>query len=229
MKNDLLIKVGQKEHIESFINGNVYFNTLGHFKKYEDNFRGDNDEGILNLNKEEVLQGKVPLEKRIKDNIPYIDRVEFQTGFEGTDSNFIFCASMLDETNHQIVDEKICFTYSFYKEITQFGQYAVIFQEDLFTKKLNEALNGYGDNIYYRKIKYIDKKQQNSFNSKIGAVDICFVKDVSYKNQNEWRYMITNNKEVLNSNDVGGFQVKIKDLPTSEIINLHTLVRKIKI
>ena len=219
-----LVKVGKKEHLEEFSNGYIYFNPISYFKEDSTLFRGDKNEGLYYMD----TSGGVKL-----DDIELLDifeRVEVTTSFTNVDNVLLFCASILNNNNFYLNDNnQMLIKGAFYQEMRKFGQYAVIFDMEIFIKNLNSALKNIKCNMHWGQVNYCDKTKYDdvmtclSNSKKSEDVAIFFLKDkAGYEQQNEWRYAIEYNSPNIVLNENNGFKIKIDSFPT-RLLNLDAL------
>ncbi len=184
---DYLIKFAErKEYLDDIINGKIYMKESGYFRKLEDNFRGDE------------LDGLYPIDA-IKSKVSFVD-VEIpppssmNVGFVGDDKIPMFCATFYC---HDILDKMDDDSYRMKidvaDELKKFGKYALIIHFGEFIYRIKEYAKNH--DLYYRygMINYSDKKflmesiMHKTFDEQL---DAFFKKDISYKNQNEWRLIL---------------------------------------
>ena len=79
----------------------------------------------------------------------------------------------------------------------KFGQYAVVFNGELFVSRVTDALSQFHCNLAYHGIEYCNKADHASMRARIkelqptlGGTTIYFIKDQDYQTQHEWRYII---------------------------------------
>lgn len=219
-----MIKVGKYEHLELFRNGNVHFNPLSLFRNDSTRFRGDELEGtyVIDTSKGFFVNG--------------VDISKFGVGFRATqtyedsDNVLIFCAAVLDNGNSQPVRSNAINLFDeFSSAMREFGQYAVVFDGIKFLESIRVALEEKRCNSAWAKVEYCDKNDYKKVREiisktkeKLGDTSIYFLKDESYRVQNEWRYVIDyivpNTSLVLNGN--GSLDLKVPTFPVSQIIDL---------
>lgn len=215
------MKVGKPEHLDSFRDGNVYFSPLSRFRGDGTLFRGDSMEGKTKI---DISKGFWVNGKNISD---YLEEVTYS--HVGSDDVLVFCAAILDDSNIKIVShDQIAIDQKFLTEMRKFGQYAVVFDLEQFTACVTERTKQYQYDYGFRSVTYVDKADHAAVteffkeNQKIFDSDaIYFLKDRSYANQHEWRYML-DHVPVERKNADGSYILKISGLRVSEIIDLDT-------
>ena len=217
----LLMKVGKREHLESLRDGYIYFSPLSRFRKDGTLFRGDSMEG----------KTRIDISKGFWINgTDYSDMLEEVTySYIGSDSILVFCAAILDDRNMQIVSSnQISINQEFLSEMRKFGQYAVVFDLEEFSNRVTKKVKLLQYDYGYRAVGYVDKSDHNAVtdffnvNQQIfGSDAIYFLKDNSYSNQYEWRYLLDRVPEEDKNSD-GSYILKIEGLHVSDIIDLDT-------
>jgi len=221
----VLIKFGEKEHLQMLKEGSVHFNPLSRFREDTTLFRGDELEGkyIIDTSKGFFIDG--------------IDISKFGEGaratltYEDSDDALIFCAAVLDSSNSQFVDShRINVEDSFIEEMRKFGQYAIVFDGATFVSKVNSALDILHCNRAYHGVEYCNKNNHVAVHSIIQKLKpildndtIYFIKDKRYKLQHEWRYVIDYiaGEDILNSDK--SFTLPIEPFPMSDIIDIDKM------
>ena len=220
-----LLKVGKYEHLESLRQGNVHFNPLSFFREDGTKFRGDSMEGTYIL---DVSRGF------------YIDGINLgKLGGHGTlthadsDNALIFCAAILDKESSWILPNNIIKLHdSFLSEMKKFGQHAIVFELEGFLQSLQVALSDITCNLAYAKVTYCNKENYvavrtyiSSVKKQLGETAIYFLKDETYKRQNEWRFIIdyiNQEKTPVPLNENGSLDLKIPLFPVTNIIDLNS-------
>lgn len=222
----ILIKFGRQEHLQLLKEGLVHFNPLSLFRQDGTAFRGDKLEGtyVIDTSKGFFVDG--------------IDIAKLGSGFRatqtyvGSDDVLIFCAAVLDRSNSIIESaNKINIEDSFIFEMRKFGQYAVIFDGELFASRVTDALSQFHCNLAYHGIEYCNKTDHAGMRMKIkeleptfGESTIYFIKDKDYQTQHEWRYIIDYfpDKSKLNPNQ--SFDLRIEPFEMSDIIDIDKMI-----
>ncbi|GEM_PF-1292850 len=231
----LIAKFGKKEHLELIKEGRLYFNPI---KKYRDDgtdWRGDKNEGIRPIN---------PCEISIKDNegkdfftdlgIPRPTKVS--ESIQGDENTFIFCSAMITQdvlilrdgySNEYILNE------TFKNAIHNFGEYVLFFNPYEILERLrsvrlkHESEFGYiSGPIIYRDLEDFSEigDYSTAYNISNSFYDRYFVKDISYRNQNEWRLLIDGTHKPLEPNCGRGFSIFIGKLDWAYLFDTSTFL-----
>lgn len=177
----LLIKVGQKDHIENlYKKGEVYMNYLDFFKKEaKDQQRKDTSEGASSVDQVDwiKLEANGQSFEMARHGKP-IKLISAQVReFDPNRSGNIYSMMALDPLFiNQIgkIDERN----------TEFGDTALlILQPKIFLTKLKEAINAKGFKCGYDKVTYYDEKEYR------GPLDV-FHKPLRFAHQLEFRFFI---------------------------------------
>lgn len=194
---NLIIKVCEKaEHIRELHHGKVYFKSSGHFRKIDNDYRGD------------INDGKIPITniKGLRLNgieFPPPDTCTF--GFESDDNYPMFCASIITEDNLiKKAEQEYQFHPEFIKEISKFGKYVIIIDLDEFMKQVFEYCQKEEFDLEWEKIKYVNINNEydvSMIKNKELPYEVFFKKDVHYTWQNEWRLVLFNDKLITQGND----------------------------
>ncbi len=219
---NIVIKFCEKlEYAEDIAHGNIYMKSSGYFRQLEDNYRGDIYDGRIHVEEEFAT---VPLQfgdGRVCDTIIMTDDVY---GLPNNDKIPIFCASLVSaHIVDPISKDRGAFCKEFVKEIRQFGQYAVCFSLDEFIDKAIDYAVKKDFLFQFGKISYISYNDifpatynkdhtgirlgdfygivYKNFGKKIEGIHpfhnanlMLFQKNPSYIWQNEWRFVLTNEK-----------------------------------
>lgn len=174
-----LIKIFQSEKFrDDFINGNLYLKEAGYFNKLEDNYRGDKFDSKMVQIKPKILI----------DDIEFNPNILIQ-GFVGDDKIPILCSTIINE--HCLFlsnDNTIRIKQEIIDELKQFGNYGLLF----YYKELKSNLVEYAksNDLFFILdiVKYCDIMSTQSYSLYRGSYfKKYFVKDNSYRNQNEFR------------------------------------------
>lgn len=223
----LLIKVGKKEHIELLQQGSIHLNPLSRFRNDGTAYRGD------------VLEGTYRVDTSRGIFINGVDISKFGTGLEVTqsyqhsDDILIFCAAVLDGTTtiKKVKDGEQFRELNpvFLEELKKFGTHAVMFRSEHLAASLSNYLKSRNCNYGHCKVEYIDKWDFEAVGAyirrkeaQLGDEAIYFLKDIAYKSQNEWRFLIECFDDISNivKNQDGSLDVMTAPFPTSDIIEL---------
>lgn len=214
----MLVKFGQKEHMESLLKGTIYLNAMEFFKRYEDtNNIGDRDEGVQNILQPEYTE-------------IIIDSHEYEKGGKiirspkralTKEGGLINVKIHLDVSNvnlyclYKISREKIAkdnLIFNLPKEIKEEKNYThcvVFIDPQTFIERL---YNNVKDKVLSFKsdtIEYIDK---NTYHGDVGI----FKKFNEYEHQNEYRVALEPLPKLRGSNKE--FIVEIGDISDIAVI-----------
>ena len=222
----LLVKFGEKEHLERLKNGEIFFSKISNYRNDGTHFRGDRLEGkylidptsvkIFDKNGTNLLEGLPPPTEVVK-------------GYADDDDTLMFCAAGLS-TNNLIEVEKNRYklTKAFKKSMQEFGAYALIFWSSDLCSRVSKCRKQ-GMDIAYE-TRFISYRDKSNFDEPIisnqkSNIDLYFVKDKKYQAQNEWRMIIDGEKEPLKLNHEKGYILNIEPiedcllLPTKELFD----------
>lgn len=220
---DYLIKIcALEEHADSLLDGKLYMNQSGYFRRIENNFRGDKYDGKCPIN---------PIGLKMKiENLEMPEPTSITFGYEDDDNVAMFCASLFDENIiTKIDDTNYRFNDEFADGMQQFGNYAVILSCEEIIHKLNKKIKRMPVLCSYGKVKYENIMKSYSINLMSQKApewyEPFFKKDLKYKYQNEWRIVLTNYGHSLTNEfkryyllDIGTLEYARK----MNIQNLHT-------
>ena len=218
---NVLMKFCEKpEHAKGILEGHIYMKESGYFRRLENGFRGDPYDGRILVQEE---YKKVPITYRDGTTYEVQLMSDDIYGLPNDDKIPIFCATQLDESIiDSISDSMGVFCEEFKREISQFGRYAVCISVDEFLKKSDcyvaekELCYQFGKITY---INYADifpptvykenvSRRLQQFSGMIykhsGEIIegyyadtselSLFQKNTSYAWQNEWRFVLKNDK-----------------------------------
>lgn len=194
----MLIKVSSKrEYLEDLSQGKVFMNESGYFRKLDDTFRGDKFDGkyVVAMNSPEWCIKIGPTESNPEViTIPGTDIKNFTRGFKGDDKIPIFCCTdVTEEILEEPINHSMAFKENFIKEMEQFGFYYMIFSKMELITKLYTYIqkNGFGGKWGPVSYKALDNPYDTSaMRNDLNGYDAFFIKDISYKWQNEWRIIL---------------------------------------
>ncbi|MTK08471.1 MAG: hypothetical protein F8N38_15475 [Hungatella sp.] len=201
--NNFLLKVCEKEEYAKDLKaGKLYMKESGYFRKLEDNYRGDYNDGKIPIKSDLVKYNKLDnSSERFSEVFPGV-KVVLQAGFQGDDKIPIFCSTLFNEKILQGVYKKgehkvYQFKSSYINEMRRFGKYMVVFRLDELISKLKDE-NAIGDVVSYWKIEelYGLRNINTSHNYRQ-----FFNKDIAYQNQNEYRILIPDSKLIEKNKD----------------------------
>lgn len=201
----LFVKILPGERAESFLSGEIYFNTDKYFAMLDskDVVRSDPDEDVdeswivkeISIHNKET-EGYVPIGG-------IINPVKFRYG-ERSQLNILCLYVLLERVNFKI-DERIL----------GFGDTAVVIRDAIeFTKRIHRTAQKIGLSVMQQPISYVDK---STYHGQIGP----FRKYTDYDFQSEFRYLIGpgNGKPILLQ--VGDLRDICFAIPSNEIANLR--------
>ena len=239
INNFLLAKFGKKEHLESIKNGNLYFNPIEKYRTDGTDFRGDKNEGIMPIDPSKISIRDKNGNDWFEDlGIPR--PISFTQSIHNDENTFIFCASIIsknilvkpdDSTEMYVLSEK-------YKEsIKNFGDYVLIFNSIEICNRLSKLLKTFEPQFGYKSgpIIYRDLTDfsdagnyTKAYNITGSAYDRYFVKNQSYKIQNEWRLLIDGSKKRLDPNCGEGFLINIGKLDWAHLFETPKFLNTLK-
>lgn len=205
-----IIKIGSSEHLERLrTEGEVYMNTWGFFKRFEENnVQGDRDEGLLGI--EQVANG-VELRVKINERFEPIKGLFGQVKFESPDLELynLFCMFAVTDENYRYLDDP---------RLLKFGDTSVIMTSgDEFLSRTKKQLVAEGIEHGIGLVNYVS---QATHHGKMGPLR----KFLPYSYQSELRIL-------AHAKRGGPYSVKIGDIrgishicPTSELKSRLRLV-----
>lgn len=229
----LLIKFGEKKHLESLKQGYIYFNPIKKFRNDGTAFRGD------------PLEGKVPIDpntlyfpdsagNNIFDSVPRPDVATLS--YVGDDDLLMFCCAAItdDILENDNRSKRRVLKESFKDEMRQFGDYAICFWECELLQKLQSAqeenLGLIFDSRFITYHSKSDFSHTDVYSSKRGVPSRYFVKDTQYKHQNEWRTILcSNNSSSLALDDTDGFLLRTTPFQFAEIFKSDVLLNSLSV
>jgi hypothetical protein len=189
----------EEAHADQFIAGNLYMNTLSHFKKLE----SESDDGRPDST-EAISHWWQPTDILMKLRVPGIGETEISSkdlaapvsmSFTYHDYMHIFCLYTVHTTGFRIDGGKIERPGDRVEELRRqlwidercqnFGKYAVVIRPDLFLARVREALKG--RKFAYRLVQYYD---ESTFHGTIPRKDIPFRKQKRFSYQQEFRICV---------------------------------------
>lgn len=211
----------KREYAEELLKGKLYMKESGYFRRLEDTYRGDVNDGVKPID----MTGKTVIIESIGSNkvkIPLDNIMNFRLGFEGDKKTPVFCASMMDDDILEKIDNTSCkYRDEFLSELSKFGEYVVIISYDEFIMKIQAKIEEKNDlAALFSKVKYVDIMKEydfpvcDDFEGIESQYRQFFNKDKSYKWQNEFRLLLLgkHNNELINSSndsyvlDIGEFK-----------------------
>ncbi len=224
----------EERYADRFLAGELYLNTLGYFKKIENEAlrdgRFDSSEGVSMWFQPE---GTI-----IKLNAPGIDPVEITskdlaapTSMSPTFNDYIhvFCLYAVTISNFEVLDGKIRGkTEELQRDLTidercfQFGQHAVVINPILFRNRIREVLKSQHRLFKDKFVTYYD---DSTFHGSIPGIESPFRKQMRFSYQREYRVCVYPVVKVdapisVKIGDISGFCRKVK---AAEIDRLWSL------
>lgn len=231
----------KKEYAEDFLNGKIYLKESGYFRKLEDNFRGDVNDGVKPID----MTGETIFLESPNEGIklPINNIINFTESFEGDEKVPIFCSSLMDDSILEEIDDTSCkYRDEFLEELKKFGQYVAIISYDEFMNKIRSKMKSDNKELaaLCSKVDYVNIMNKYNFTGSNNCSDVeerykhFFKKDESYKWQNEFRLLLLSkneNKLIDNENDsfileVGEFKYAL--ITTADTLNGIIKVENIK-
>lgn len=193
----------EKWTLESLRKGNLYMNTIGYFKKLEEETKkrgmGDKDEGALVLNQLDISLYNYETGNLFLKGFAGRSQIRFEEDCE----KHAFCMCYLDFYNLVIIEEgsnyiktKTSFSDEQKKEFkNNFGEHVLIYSCGDFIENVRRTFEK--ENIQWAasKVRYTDfsinyKDRIESYTN--GGNNKYFWKDSFFKNQKEYRIIVTN-------------------------------------
>lgn len=169
------------EYAKSFMQGNIYFSAAGRFMKARDNQR-------------QYSEGTIP----IYTHPAYIENIKipnpYYQYYEETLRVPLFCCTAINQNNGFFDEGKPTFLIPPENKIL--GKHLVYFDVDDLFRLIGEGAKEGNWGIRGEKINYydFDKLKDDSWLTKIhNFVDPLFIHDAKHNNQNEFRFVLTNN------------------------------------
>ena len=195
---EMLIKFSnEKKHLQDLANGNVFMMESGYFRKLDDRFRGDKFAGkcVIDMNSPEWCIRSGPTESNPEViTLPGTSIKDFSIGFKGDNKIPMFCCTELSESIlEEPVNHTMHFKSTFIEEMEQFGQYYMIFSRNEFINNMYEYIQKHEFGGRWGNVTYTELSKaydHTSFGRGRNIYDPFFIKDISYKKQNEWRIIL---------------------------------------
>lgn len=221
--------------MESIKNGQLYFNPIQRYRDDGTDFRGDRNEGVIPIDPSKIsirnIEGKdwftdlrIPRPASIMDSV------------QNDEDTFIFCSTIVSKdilVPHEKGSNTFVFSEVFKNSIQNFGDYVLLFNSAEIhnrlqtVQKIIEPRFGYMSGpIIYRDLNDFSETGNyfKAYNVSNSPYDRYFVKDLRYKNQNEWRLVIDGSEKPLVSNHGIGFSVYIGKLDWAYLYNTPTFL-----
>lgn len=234
--NLLLVKFGGKKHLELLKEGCLYSNPIQKYRNDGTVFRGDKNEGIVPIDPSKIsIKDKDGKEWFTDLMLPRPTSV--LQSIQGDENTFIFCSAMITKdiliTSCEEKSNPLVFCDEFKKAVQPFGDYALIFSAAEICGRLTEAKKiapyplGYiSGPIIYRDLNDFSEasKYHTAYNVSGSEYDRYFVKNLSYRNQNEWRLIIDGSEKPLEANCGDGFSIHIGKLDWAYLFDTPTFL-----
>lgn len=178
-------KFGSKEFMEDLINnGTIFLNTVNKFKQFEDDFRGDKNEGVSDLIQSDFTNLELRLPESLGGGVLTLNK---STGLVGQ-----IYINDINYTNSNIYSLYMIYPDEKFKvdnRVFQFGEYVVLIHNPHeFLNRIEDTLDKMNLKYECGVVEYIDK---NTFQ---GHMSI-FNKFSSYAYQNEFRFHVRNKED----------------------------------
>lgn len=197
-----IVRFASEERIESFLDGEVYMNTLGYFSKLEDDsLRADEKEGDTLW----LQNATLSIRPNGEDFIPINGLISpIRYASSSNQQVNVYCMfGVGEEVEREGIDPRVL----------NFGDtFAVITNPNLFCERLSEAAKQIGQEIRWGRIRYVDELEHD------GAVG-PYVKSARYSYQSEFRITMHPGHgcpSVLQIGDIRDIAItgRSEDLPT---------------
>ncbi len=237
----LLIKVFDKEeHADAFIQkGEMYCNTLGYFKKHEDELRGDAYEGITDWHQPD----QITLTISYKDN-DGVEQTHLVTGLaspvtmghNGFDGLNLYCMYAVKvsefEESYETEYERVLVVENInamLKERTDLiekalslGEFSVvIYQVEEFINRVKQTAKSLSLECLNGTIQYYDP---DTFSGSFEELEAVFRKRNIYADQNEYRFAFGSHEpegvKTINVGSLDGIAVKIRTNEINEKVQI---------
>lgn len=174
-----LMKVGKREHLEAFRNGQVYCNTLQYFKELEYSFPGMGDR----FECAESVEQFDELSIWINDRYVPVLKNGFGAWDQGRYRGNVFCTYLINIPIEE-VSKVDAYPLNIKSSVSDFADcFVIIGNINGFTQRFKNAVVKNGDQLLYGPIDYIDFKNYTG--------DVTpFNKNVKFQDQKEFRYYI---------------------------------------
>lgn len=229
--NFLLAKFGDKEHLESLRDGTLYLNSVQNYRNDGTDYRGDLAEGAIPIDPQSIKMFDSDA-NNLFDKVPY--PMSVNEYIQNDEDILMFCASAITKKILTKKDENISVLSSdFKRSIRSFGDYGLVFWSCDLLENLRRAQEkmkmefGFESGlIIYRDL--FDFSNEGSYYTSYKTTgnftDRYFVKGMTYKNQNEWRLILSGSNGPLELNSKRGYTVQIGNLPNAVLYDSDTLL-----
>lgn len=177
IESDFLLRVSEKQYIESTRKGKLYMNSLGFFRAMEQEGIGDKQEGIMISNGTGMLLFEGQVLAEFKNMKTYINCP-------------IFCASSIDLKQIEEGHYEFVISSKMLQEIMvdKTKQYEILlFEKKEFIKRIKQALIREGLQGAMGRVKYTEEIKMFP---KEKAYNFAFRKSPIFSHQKEWRLVL---------------------------------------
>lgn len=177
IESDFLLRVSEKQYIESTRKGKLYMNSLGFFRAMEQEGIGDKQEGIMISNGTGILLFEGQVLAEFKNMKTYINCP-------------IFCALSIDLKQIEKGHYEFVIPPKMLQEIMvdKTKQYEILlFEKKEFMKRIEQALIREGLQGAMGRVEYTDEIKMFS---KEEAYNFAFRKSPQFSHQKEWRLVL---------------------------------------
>lgn len=190
-------------YAQDVINGKLYMKESGYFRRLEDDYRGDPQDGKkpIEIGNQEMYLESEEGERIYLNGVPWAEVRNFMLGFEGDDKVPLFCACAL---THDILEYRgrgrFKIKSKYLEELQKFGKYVAIITYDEMEKKIRKFLDDHpGFAAKYGGVQYTDIKKEYSFeeDEEGDRYQRFFKKDIHYKYQNEFRLLFVAKNRII--------------------------------
>ena len=222
------VKFGQRKNLEALKNGEVFFSTLKTLINDSTDYRGDPDEGASYIDPSKV-DIKVDGKSLFHDlGVPFPSSVRM-THVDDEKVHIFSCCALRKEVWIGTKSLRICDEVK--HEMMKFGSYALVFDINELLDNLSEVSSE--NNIGYIADYVVYKDKPNDYSpvtfSSDSPYNCFFVKDTSYRFQNEYRIVIDGKTQPLKSNRKNGYLLRTKPLTSAHIFESSVLLNTAKI
>ena len=194
-----IVKFGSKENLEKLQKGQIYCRNLEFYKSIEHKDKPffDNNEGLSAIYQNDQISIKIgPVDGKeiiLNKDKGLVGAVKMGYNF----SSPVFCTFAINsgDWNCAISDNNYDdFIESIRPkdELTKFGEYACVFMNGAeFNKRLSKACKDSSVSVEHGYVHYVNFKEVSG---RIPEEYIGFVKDISFKDESEYRYMFFGNE-----------------------------------
>lgn len=225
--NFLIAKFGNKKHLEELQKGNIFFNAIQMYRDDGTDYRGDSMEGkiLLDPTKFKIFDQHG---KDIFETLPRPSRIV--QSFLGDENLMMFCAAAItSEAMDNVEGNKWRFKDKFKSAMQNFGDYVLLLWSIEMLEHIESSVDTNGQRIVYdsgpilyRDLNDFDHTEE--YRKTGSRLDRYFVKDLSYKSQNEWRVIIDGEKKPIMSNCGNGFLLSTFPFKYSRLMSTAELL-----